>query len=65
MELGQLDRDSWTYGTQSVEIQMDILDFWGVNTCNSRLANSPVESANGTSHFVTQIKKKQSRKLEY
>ncbi len=54
MELGQLDRDSGT--NQNTEID-GYPWFLGVNTCNTRrLANSSVESADGTSYFVTQIK---------
>lgn len=41
----------------SVKILRDILDFWGVNTCNTKKVGRLVESADATSHFVTRIKK--------
>lgn len=59
MELGQLNRDLNSGTNQDAECgNLDGYPwFLGVNTCNTRrLANSPVESADGTSYFVTQIK---------
>lgn len=46
----------------SVKILRDILDFWGVNTCNTKRVGRLVESADATSHFVTRIKKKKIQK---
>jgi len=42
---------------------MEIVDFLGVNTCN-KAGWQTAAFADGTSHFITQIKKK-SRKLEH
>lgn len=60
MELGQLDRDLNAGTYQNAECgNLDGYPWFSldVNTCNTRkLADSHVESADGTSYFVSQIK---------